>query len=1293
MVGRTESRALLDTGATGGSYVDEDFAKRICEENGIGYVELPRPRPVKGYNGDQGRDITHAIFPKVDIQGHVDNVLLYITRLHQPVILGKSWMAKHGVVLDMTTDLVHFKEGQCTHSNEPFRAVVAEVIEKQTDLSQIKAFQPKTIAKRSDTPLAELAEIIKPTNQRADLPGQSQKVTSGSSDESGSGTETETDVEGDDLSSDARNKKKRTRRKKKVRKTADKSLELTSVISSINMIGAAPFAFLARQKGAQVFSVTMNDILAERTKQARVRAEESIEEGNLQNLIPKEFCHLTKVFSKKAADTLPEHGPSDHHITLDNNADTSRLRHAPLYRMSDEELDLCKNFIDENLKKGFIEASQAPYASPVLFVRKPGGGLRFCVDYRRLNALTKKDAYPLPLIEETLAQITGAKILTKIDIRHAFNRIRMATEEDEDLTTFKTRFGSYKSKVLPFGLCNGPATFQHHMNEVLWEGLNEYLSVYMDDILIYSQNRAEHIQHVQSVLERLMAAGLQADIKKCEFFVTETKFLGLIVGIDGIKMDPEKVKAIVEWQEPRDVSGVRAFLGFCNFYRRFIRNYSKMVRKLVELTKKDFLFNWSSSCQAAFDAMKQAVTSAPILRHFDRRKTCYVECDASDYVTAGVLSQKDDEGILYPVAFFSKRMAPAECNYEIYDKELLAIIRCFEEWRPDLEGSELPVQVLTDHKSLEYFMTTKRLTRRQARWAEFLADYHFQITYRPGRDNQKADALTRRPGDRPEGDQDDRQKEMIRTILTPDKIHPDVKCELQISYLEGEEDSAKEQESLREKLTRAQAEDETCQSIRKSLEEEARLLAGISLAHCDIHEGLVRYRQKVWVPESARTWLCKEVHDQPMVGHAGIAKTLALLKRQYYWPRMDITVTRYIRNCHSCRRAKPFNDAYNGVLIPLPIPQQPWQDVSMDFISGLPMSGGCDAVLVVTCRLTKMRHFIPCLAKKKGTSAQRTAELIIQNVVKLHGLPDTIISDRGPQFVAEFWKHLCRILEIDARLSTAYHPETDGQTEVENRELEKYLRIYVNYLQDDWFQWLALAEFSANNAESATTKASPFFANLGYHPRLSFDLRPETDPPKSQKERLDRKMALDKAKELKVLWEKLQDEIGLAQSRMERFADQHRRPAPAYKVGDMVWLSAKNLRTQRPSVKLDHKNEGPYKVLEKVGATSYRLKIPEETKIHPVFHSNLLRLDREDPLPGQNQPPLGPVIIDEGEEDEEYEVERILDSRLYKRNQLQYRVDWVGWPPDKKWYPARNFEHSPEVIKQFHAAYPKKPGP
>jgi transposase InsO family protein len=908
------------------------------------------------------------------------------------------------------------------------------------------------------------------------------------------------------------------------------------------------------------------------------------------------------------------------------------------------------------------------------------------MDYRKLNALTKKDRYPLPLIEETLAQITGAKILSKIDIRHAFNRIRMATEEDEVLTTFKTRFGAYKYKVLPFGLCNGPATFQHYMNDVLWEGLNEYLSVYMDDILVYSQSRAEHVIHVQRVLDRLIEAGLQADIAKCEFFVTETKFLGLIVGIDGIRMDPAKIKAIVEWAAPTNIHEVRAFLGFCNFYWRFIRVYSSLVRSIINLTKKESIFDWDEKCQKAFQAVKDAVVSAPILRHFDRTKTCYVECDASDYVTAGLMSQMDDEGVLHPVAFFSRKMAPAECNYEIYDKELLAIIRCFEEWRPDLEGTDLPIQVLTDHKSLEYFMTTKRLTRRQARWAEFLADYNFQITYRPGKENQKADALTRRPGDRPEGFEDDRQKQMSRTILTPDKIHPDIRGS-DLAPIE----LGQEEHDIAERIRQAQAQDPLCRELRSHLERGGRIHNSISLAHCDVSDNLLRYMEKVWIPEELHARICKEVHDQPMVGHPGIAKTLALLKSRYYWPRMDRTVARYIRNCHVCRRSKSTNDKYSGVLIPLPIPQQPWQDISMDFITHLPRSQGSDSILVVTCRLTKQRHFIACSGKDHGTTSEETANLVLQHVIKLHGLPDTIVSDRGPQFVADFWKHLCRILRIQSRLSTAFHPETDGQTEVENKELERYLRAYVAYQQDNWSQWLALAEFAANNAPSATTQVSPFFANLGYHPRLSSDLKPDATAPRNTKESVDRQAAEQRATALKDLWDTLRDEIGLSQTRMEGFANAHRKPAPAYQVGDQVWLSARNIQTQRPTKKLDHKNLGPYKVLEKVGATSYRLQLPASIKIHPVFHSNLLRLDPNDPLPGQHTEPEPPVFVD-GEE--EYEVERILDSRLFgKAKKLQYRVSWVGYPPDTQWYPAVNFSNSPEKIRAYHAAYPGKPGP
>jgi transposase InsO family protein len=1274
-LGLTETNGLLDTGATGGSYISEDCAQLVCDQNGIAPIYLSRPKPVIGYNGKPGKPITQAIYPKLDIQGHIDNVLLYITQLHRPVILGKSWMAKHGVVLDLTDDSIQFKEGVCQHSQRKQKpepddsAVLLNQPERQN-----KVFKPRAILRR-------------PANQE-DFTGLSRKLNGQLSETDASDLESNSE---DSTASESK-KKRRRRPKLKAQRQKDKVKEqqqassLTLGYASICMIGAAPFRMLTRQKGAQVFSITMQDIYAEKQRRAQPPEPADCDPSKL----PKEFRSRHLAFSKKEADTLPPHRDSDHHITLEKEASAAQLGHAPLYRMSDEELRLVKEYLDENVRKNFIVASQAPFASPVLFVRKPGGGLRFCVDYRKLNALTKKDRYPLPLIEETLAQITGAKILSKIDIRHAFNRIRMATDEDEDLTTFKTRFGTYKYKVLPFGLCNGPATFQHYMNDVLWEGLNEYLSVYMDDILVYSQTREEHVIHVQRVLDRLIEAGLQADIAKCEFFVTETKFLGLIVGIDGIRMDPAKVQAIVDWIAPTNVHEVRAFLGFCNFYRRFIRAYSKLVRSLIELTRKDSVFDWSDKCQQAFQAVKDAVISAPILRHFDRTKTCYVECDASDFVTAGVLSQRDDDGVLHPVAFFSRKMAPAECNYEIYDKELLAIIRCFEEWRPDLEGSDLPIQVLTDHKSLEYFMTTKRLTRRQARWAEFLADYNFQITYRPGKDNQKADALTRRPGDRPSGPEDDRQKEMSRVILTPERIHPDVECALQIDSLEPIKEPEQEPE-LADRIRQSQAKDPLCVELRKALDQEERTYTSVSLAHCDITDGLLRYQQKVWIPEDLYSWICKEVHTQPMVGHPGIAKTLALLKRQYYWPRMDRTVARYISNCHECKRSKPTSDKYNRVLIPLPIPQQPWQDISMDFITHLPLSKGYDSVLVVTCRLTKQRHFIACSGKDHGTTSEETANLVIQQVVKLHGLPDTIVSDRGPQFVAEFWKHLCRILRIKSKLSTAFHPETDGQTEVENKELERYLRAYVAYQQDDWSQWLAMAEFAANNAPSATTKVSPFFANLGYYPRLSFDIKPEVKPPRNAKEAIDRETAVQRATELKDLWAMLQDEIGLAQTRMEGFADAHRKPAPAYQVGDLVWLSARNIQTQRPTKKLDHKNLGPYKVLEKIGATSYRLQLPPSIRIHPVFHSNLLRLDPNDPLPGQHPEPAPPVYVD-GEE--EYEVEQILDSRLYGRaKKLQYRVNWVGYPPDTQWYPAANFENSPDKLQAFHTAYPGKPGP
>ena len=302
---------------------------------------------------------------------------------------------------------------------------------------------------------------------------------------------------------------------------------------------------------------------------------------------------------------------------------------------------------------------------------------------------------------------------------------------------------------MPFGLSNAPATFQHYINNLLYDLLDKTCTAYLDDVLVYSESKGEHRAHVREVVKRLMDAGLQIDINKCEFETTRCKYLGLIVTPNGIDMDKAKVKAITAWQPPKAVRDLQKFLGFSNFYRRFIRDFSKIARPLNDLLRKGIPWHWGQEQQAAFTTLKLAFTQAPTLAHFDYNKKSVLETDASDWAAGGILSQYDDDGLLRPVAYFSSKHSSAECNYEIYDKELLAIIKCLEEWRPELQGTREPFEIVTDHKNLEYFITTKALSQRQVRWSEFLSSFNFRIVYRPGTKAVRPDALSRKWEDRP----------------------------------------------------------------------------------------------------------------------------------------------------------------------------------------------------------------------------------------------------------------------------------------------------------------------------------------------------------------------------------------------------------------------------------------------------------------------------------------------------------------------------------------------------------------
>jgi hypothetical protein len=521
---------------------------------------------------------------------------------------------------------------------------------------------------------------------------------------------------------------------------------------SISMISAAGYSLAVKQRHSVSFVATIRDLFPEDDDDDVPRdSKHDLEE--LRKLIPAEYHDHLLLFTKKEADKLPPHRYVDHEIPLEDGAKPS---FGPLYSMSASELKEVRAWLKEHLSKGFIRASQSSAASPILFVKKKDGSLRLCVDYRALNAITKKNRYPLPLIEETLRQVAGARYFTRLDLRSAFNLIRIKAG-DEWKTAFRTRYGLFEFLVMPFGLTNAPASCQQFVNDTLREYLDIFCAVYIDDILIYSKTKKEHTEHVRKVLAKLEEAGLYVKGEKCEFSVSSTSFLGFIVSADGISMDPAKIQAIREWEAPKSVRDVQCFLGFANFYRRFIHKYSQKCELLYSLTRKDNAFSWTPEHTRIFEALKEAFCTAPILRHFNPALETLVETDASDFAAAGVLSQRfpepDGSLVLHPVAYYSRKLTPAECNYGIGDKELLAIVVAFEEWRPHLLGTKDPILVLTDHNNLQTFLTKKLLNRRQARWALELSEYNFKIVYRPGPKNAKADALTRRSGDLPkEGD-------------------------------------------------------------------------------------------------------------------------------------------------------------------------------------------------------------------------------------------------------------------------------------------------------------------------------------------------------------------------------------------------------------------------------------------------------------------------------------------------------------------------------------------------------------
>ncbi len=663
--------------------------------------------------------------------------------------------------------------------------------------------------------------------------------------------------------------------------------------------------------------------------------------------IPACYAPFSDVFCPKRASQLPPHWPS---VTgwvsapwKDLPTLTSRTEgHGGVYwRCSSTRLHSPFN---------------VPAALSFFFVSKKDGGLRPCIDYRALNKITVKFRYPLPLVPAALEHLRGATVFSKLDLRSAYNLIRIR-EGDEWKTAFVTPTGHYEYRVMPYGLVNAPSIFQDFMHEVLWKYLHRFVLVYIDDILIYSRSMAKHRHHIAEVLKRLREFHLFLKAEKCSFHQPSVQFLGYNIDSDGIQMDERKVEAIKTWPTPSTIKELQRFLGFSNYYRRFIHDYSIITSPLTNLLKnKPKFLSWTPAATEAFETLKEAFTSTPLLIHPDPGKPYLVEVDASTSGVGAVLSQQQGTPAkFHPCAFFSRKLSPAEMNYDIGNRELLAIKLALEEWRHWLEGAQNPFIVLTDHKNLQYLRDAKRLNPRQARWALFF--YPLQLYHLLSSRSQECES----------GCSLSRLHSPEEVCEEPETIIPK---EIIVSPIQWNPES------------------DTPSNVSTP-----------TLPGCP--PGLQ------YITRARRTPLIHSVHTSLGTGHPGANGTLSLLKDRFWWPNMARDVRRFEQGCSDCAVYKSPRHLPSGKLLPLPVPNRPWSHLGVDFITDLPASDGNTCVLVVIDRFSKSCRLLP---SKGLPTAMETAMLMFNNIFRYFGIPEDIVSDRGPQLISKVWKAFFNLL-------------------------------------------------------------------------------------------------------------------------------------------------------------------------------------------------------------------------------------------------------------------------------------------
>lgn len=768
------------------------------------------------------------------------------------------------------------------------------------------------------------------------------------------------------------------------------------------------------------------------------------------NLAPEERMKLQELIEGHFKDEPTTLGRTDRvkHVVDTGEATPIKQRY---YNVSPARQKLINEELDRMLALGVVEPSQSAWSSPIMLLDKPDGSKRFVVDFRAVNAVSRKDAYPLPQVTTILDRLRDARYLSSLDIKSAYWQIEL-----EETSKEKTAFaipgrGLYQFVTMPFGLCGAPATWQRFVDSVLGADLEPNVFVYLDDIIVVTSTFEKHVEVVAEIFKRIRAAKLTLNKEKCKFCRPELKYLGYVVSADGLRVDPEKIKAIVDIPVPRSQKEVRQFTGMASWYRRFISNFATRIHPLTSLLRRRSQFEWSAEAENAFQDIKSCLITAPILSCPDFTKVFTISCDASGIGVGAVLSQEyaQGEGV---VAYASRTLTRQEQKFSATERECLAVIFAVEKFRPYVEGTEFTV--ITDHYSLLWLNNLRDPTGRLGRWALRLQAYKFKLVHRKGQDNVVPDLLSRTtPATSAEPTYLEETQEPEKETLQCDAI--DLPQDVKDKWYNGMVENVRKSPRL---YPQWKLEDNKL--WKKML---------------DIEPMLEEEEWKLVVPKDIRSATLIECHDEPTAGHQGVLKTYKRLQHRYYWPKMRKDVAKYVARCQVCQRTKYDQQRPAGVMGDRRGVNSPWKMIAADLMGPLPRSlKGYKYLLVVTDTFTKYSILQPL----RSATANLVSQHIENDVFMVYGVPDYIICDNGSEFIGKPMTTLAKQYKTKILLNARRHPQANPAERV-NRDIVSMLRAYVTDNHRDWDKHIQKIGFALRTAHHETTQHSPAFLNFG----------------------------------------------------------------------------------------------------------------------------------------------------------------------------------------------------------------------